>query len=239
MTISTNAAALAATATATRAIHAGQEPDPTTGAVVTPIYMTSTFKQDGVGGLRNGYDYSRSINPTRNSFDAQLASVEGAKYSLSFSSGLAAIDVLLRSTLKPGDRILLGNDVYGGTYRLLSKVFVPWGIGLDVVDITDTVAVSKALEAAQYAYIWVETPSNPLLNITDIAATVAVAHAHGVKVAVDNTFASPVLQHPLADGADVVVYSTTKYIGGHSDVVGGAVLLNDDEIGRASCRERV
>ena len=230
MTISTNAAALAATATATRAIHAGQEPDPTTGAVVTPIYMTSTFKQDGVGGLRNGYDYSRSINPTRNSFDAQLASVEGAKYSLSFSSGLAAIDVLLRSTLKPGDRILLGNDVYGGTYRLLSKVFVPWGIGLDVVDITDTVAVSKALEAAQYAYIWVETPSNPLLNITDIAATVAVAHAHGVKVAVDNTFASPVLQHPLADGADVVVYSTTKYIGGHSDVVGGAVLLNDDEL---------
>ena len=159
MTISTNAAALAATATATRAIHAGQEPDPTTGAVVTPIYMTSTFKQDGVGGLRNGYDYSRSINPTRNSFDAQLASVEGAKYSLSFSSGLAAIDVLLRSTLKPGDRILLGNDVYGGTYRLLSKVFVPWGIGLDVV-----------------------------------------------------------------------VYSTTKYIGGHSDVVGGAVLLNDDEL---------
>ncbi|MBV4165678.1 PLP-dependent transferase, partial [Bifidobacterium adolescentis] len=129
MTISTNTEALNATALATRAIHAGQEPDPTTGAVVTPIYMTSTFKQDGVGGLRNGYDYSRSINPTRNSFDEQLAAVEGAKYALSFSSGLAAIDVLLRSTLKPGDNILLGNDVYGGTYRLLSKVFVPWGIG--------------------------------------------------------------------------------------------------------------
>lgn len=135
ITISTNAAALANTTLATRAIHAGQEPDPTTGAVVTPIYMTSTFKQDGVGGLRNGYDYSRSVNPTRNSFDAQLAAVEGAKYALSFSSGLAAIDVLLRATLKPGDNILLGNDVYGGTYRLLSKVFVPWGVGLDAISL--------------------------------------------------------------------------------------------------------
>ena len=165
MTISTNTEALNATALATRAIHAGQEPDPTTGAVVTPIYMTSTFKQDGVGGLRNGYDYSRSINPTRNSFDEQLAAVEGANYALSFASGLAAIDVLLRATLKPGDNILLGNDVYGGTYRLLSKVFVPWGVGLDVVDITDTAAVSVALSQKQYRYIWVETPSNPLLNI--------------------------------------------------------------------------
>ena len=235
MTISTNTEALNATALATRAIHAGQEPDPTTGAVVTPIYMTSTFKQDGVGGLRNGYDYSRSINPTRNSFDEQLAAVEGAKYALSFSSGLAAIDVLLRSTLKPGDNILLGNDVYGGTYRLLSKVFVPWGIGLDVVDITDTAAVSAALAKKQYAYIWVETPSNPLLNITDIAATAAVAHAHGTKVVVDNTFASPVLQHPLADGADVVVYSTTKYIGGHGDLLGGAVISNDEQFLR-ECR---
>ena len=215
---------------ATRAIHAGQEPDPTTGAVVTPIFATSTFKQDGVLGLRGGHDYSRSINPTRTSFDEQLAAVEGGKYALSFSSGLAAIDVLLRSTIKPGDNILLGNDVYGGTYRLLSKVFVPWGVGLDVVDITDLKAVETALASKHYQYVWIETPSNPLLNITDIAATVAVAHAHGVKVAVDNTFASPVLQHPLADGADVVVYSTTKYIGGHSDVVGGAVLLNDDEL---------
>ena len=229
MTISTNTEALNATALATRAIHAGQEPDPTTGAVVTPIYMTSTFKQDGVGGLRNGYDYSRSINPTRNSFDEQLAAVEGAKYALSFSSGLAAIDVLLRSTLKPGDNILLGNDVYGGTYRLLSKVFVPWGVGLDVVDITDLKAVETALASKHYQYVWVETPSNPLLNITDIAATTEVAHKYGTKVAVDNTFASPALQHPLADGADVVVYSTTKYIGGHSDVVGGAVVVNDEE----------
>ena len=229
MTISTNTEALNATALATRAIHAGQEPDPTTGAVVTPIYMTSTFKQDGVGGLRNGYDYSRSINPTRNSFDEQLAAVEGANYALSFASGLAAIDVLLRSTIKPGDNILLGNDVYGGTYRLLSKVFVPWGVGLDVVNITDLKAVETSLASKHYQYVWVETPSNPLLNITDIAATTEVAHKYGTKVAVDNTFASPALQHPLADGADVVVYSTTKYIGGHSDVVGGAVVVNDEE----------
>ena len=214
---------------ATRAIHAGQEPDPTTGAVVTPIFATSTFKQDGVLGLRGGHDYSRSINPTRTSFDEQLAAVEGGKYALSFSSGLAAIDVLLRSTIKPGDNILLGNDVYGGTYRLLSKVFVPWGVGLDVVNITDLKAVETALASKHYQYVWVETPSNPLLNITDIAATTEVAHKYGTKVAVDNTFASPALQHPLADGADVVVYSTTKYIGGHSDVVGGAVVLNDKE----------
>ena len=214
---------------ATRAIHAGQEPDPTTGAVVTPIFATSTFKQDGVLGLRGGHDYSRSINPTRTSFDEQLAAVEGGKYALSFSSGLAAIDVLLRSTIKPGDNILLGNDVYGGTYRLLSKVFVPWGVGLDVVDITDLKAVETALASKHYQYVWIETPSNPLLNITDIAVTTEVAHKYGTKVAVDNTFASPALQHPLADGADVVVYSTTKYIGGHSDVVGGAVVVNDEE----------
>ncbi|VUX37547.1 Cystathionine gamma-synthase [Bifidobacterium breve] len=222
-------AKFANTAVATRAIHAGQEPDPPTGAVVTPIYATSTFKQDGVLGLRGGHDYSRSITPTRTSFDEQLAAVEGAKYALSVSSGLAAIDVLLRSTIKPGDNILLGNDVYGGTYRLLSKVFVPWGVGLDVVDITDTAAVEAALAAKSYKYVWVETPSNPLLNITGIAVTSEMAHKYGTKVVVDNTFASPALQHPLDDGADAVVYSTTKYIGGHSDVVGGAVVLNDEE----------
>lgn len=215
-------------ARSTLAIHAGQEPDPITGAVVTPIYMTSTFKQDGVGGLRHGYDYSRSVNPTRDSFDAQLAAVEGARYALAFSSGLAAIDVLLRATLKPGDAILLGNDVYGGTYRLLAQVFEPWGVHVDVVDVSDSTAVSAALAQRQYAVIWVETPSNPMLRITDIRATATLAHAHGTRVIVDNTFASPVLQHPLEDGADAVVYSTTKYIGGHSDVVGGAVLLNDE-----------
>ncbi|WP_289098308.1 cystathionine gamma-synthase [uncultured Bifidobacterium sp.] len=215
---------------ATRGIHAGQEPDPITGAVSTPIYMTSTFKQDGVGGLRHGYDYSRSVNPTRDSFTEQLAAVEGAKHAIAFSSGLAAIDVLLRSTLQPGDAILIGNDVYGGTYRLLAKVFVPWGVELDVVDITDPAAVNTALARKAYRYIWVETPSNPLLGITDIALTAALAHEHGTRVVVDNTFASPVLQHPLADGADAVVYSTTKYIGGHSDVVGGAVATNEDEL---------
>ncbi|ATU20412.1 cystathionine gamma-synthase [Bifidobacterium choerinum] len=216
--------------TATRGIHAGQEPDPITGAVSTPIYMTSTFKQDGVGGLRHGYDYSRSVNPTRDSFTEQLAAVEGARHAVAFSSGLAAIDVLLRSTLKPGDAILIGNDVYGGTYRLLAKVFVPWGVELDVVDITDPAAVNTALARKSYRYIWVETPSNPLLNITDIALTASLAHEHGTRVVVDNTFASPILQHPLTDGADAVVYSTTKYIGGHSDVVGGAVVTNDDEL---------
>ncbi|KAA8831031.1 cystathionine gamma-synthase [Bifidobacterium tissieri] len=218
-----------ATQLATRAIHAGQEPDPITGAVVPPLYLTSTFKQDGVGQLRHGYDYSRSVNPTRDSFDTQLAAIEGGKYALAFSSGLAAIDVLLRSTLKPGDRVLLGNDVYGGTYRLLSKVFVPWGIGLDVVDISDVDAVREALSANDYATIWVETPSNPMLRITDVEAVAALAHEHGTRIVVDNTFASPVLQHPLELGADAVVYSTTKYIGGHSDVVGGAIVLNDEE----------
>lgn len=218
---------------ATRAIHAGQEPDALTGAVSTPIYMTSTFKQDGVGGLRGGYDYSRSVNPTRTSFDEQLAAVEGAAFSMSFSSGLAAIDVLLRATMRPGDSILIGNDVYGGTYRLLSKVFVPWGVELDVVDATDVAALNAALGAKSYRYVWVETPSNPLLGITDIALTAQLAHEHGTKVVVDNTFASPILQHPLADGADAVVYSTTKYIGGHSDVVGGAVLVNDPEVADA------
>lgn len=218
---------------ATRAIHAGQEPDALTGAVSTPIYMTSTFKQDGVGGLRGGYDYSRSVNPTRTSFDEQLAAVEGAAFSMSFSSGLAAIDVLLRATMRPGDSILIGNDVYGGTYRLLSKVFVPWGVELDVVDATDVAALNAALGAKSYRYVWVETPSNPLLGITDIALTAQLAHEHCTKVVVDNTFASPILQHPLADGADAVVYSTTKYIGGHSDVVGGAVLVNDPEVADA------
>ena len=217
-------------AIATRAIHAGQEPDPTTGAVVPPIYMTSTFKQPHVGQPVNGYDYSRSINPTRNVFDEQLAAIEGAKHALAFSSGLAAIDVLLRSVLRPGDRVMLGNDVYGGTYRLLSKVFVPWGVNITTVDVSDLAAVNKALNSESFALIWIETPSNPLLAVTDIAATAAIAHEHGMTVVVDNTFASPALQHPLELGADVVAYSTTKYIGGHSDVVGGALVLNDDEL---------
>ena len=217
-------------AIATRAIHAGQEPDPTTGAVVPPIYMTSTFRQPHVGQPINGYDYSRSINPTRNVFDEQLAAIEGATHALAFSSGLAAIDVLLRSVLKPGDRVMLGNDVYGGTYRLLSKVFEPWGVKITTVDVSDLAAVNKALNTESFALIWIETPSNPLLAITDIEATAAIAHEHGLIVVVDNTFASPALQHPLELGADVVAYSTTKYIGGHSDVVGGALVVDDDEL---------
>lgn len=217
-------------AIATRAIHAGQEPDPMTGAVVPPIYMTSTFKQPHVGQPINGYDYSRSINPTRNVFDEQLASIEGGKHALAFSSGLAAIDVVLRSILRPGDRVMLGNDVYGGTYRLLSKVFVPWGVEITTVDVSDLAAVNKAINSESFKLIWIETPSNPLLAITDIEATAAIAHEHGITVVVDNTFASPALQHPLELGADIVAYSTTKYIGGHSDVVGGAVVTNDDDL---------
>lgn len=232
-TIASDAQALASSAVATRAIHAGQEPDAATGAVSTPIYMTSTFKQDGVGGLRGGHDYSRSINPTRTSFDRQLASVEGAAHAASFSSGLAAIDVLLRSLLKPGDAILIGNDVYGGTYRLLAQVFAPWGVQIDVVDTSDAAELNRALHAKSYRVLWVETPTNPMLRITDIALAAALAHETGTLLAVDNTFASPILQHPLADGADAVAYSTTKYIGGHSDVVGGAVLTNDDGIADA------
>ena len=215
---------------ATRAIHAGQEPDRATGAVVPPVYLTSTFKQDGVGRLRGGYDYSRSVNPTRTAYDSQLAGVEGARHALTFASGLAAIDVLLRASLKPGDALLLGNDVYGGTYRLLHQVFEPWGVHVDVVDVSDLKKVSAALASRAYAWVWVETPSNPLLRITDIAATAAAAHARGARIAVYNTFASPLLQHPLDEGADAVVYSTTKYIGGHSDVIGGAVLTDDDEL---------
>lgn len=230
MTNETTAQDFSNDAIATRAIHAGQEPDPTTGAVVPPIYMTSTFRQPHVGQPINGYDYSRSINPTRNVFDEQLAAIEGAKHALAFSSGLAAIDVLLRSVLKPGDRVMLGNDVYGGTYRLLSKVFEPWGVKITTVDVSDLAAVNKALNTESFALIWIETPSNPLLAITDIEATAAIAHEHGLIVVVDNTFASPALQHPLELGADVVAYSTTKYIGGHSDVVGGALVVDDDEL---------
>ena len=214
----------------TRAIHAGQTPDQATGAVVPPIYLTSTFKQDGVGKLRGGYDYSRTVNPTRTAYETQLAAVEGARYALTFASGLAAIDALLRSSLHPGDRVLLGNDVYGGTYRLLHQVFEPWGVNVDVVDVSDLQAVTRAVATTRYATIWVETPSNPLLRITDIVATAKIAHKHGATVVVDNTFASPLLQHPLAEGADAVVYSTTKYIGGHSDLIGGAVLTDDADL---------
>jgi cystathionine gamma-synthase len=214
---------------ATRAIHTGQEFDPTTGAIIPPIYQTSTFVQDGIGGLRGGYEYARGGNPTRTSLETLIADLEGGKHGLSFASGLAGEDALLRSILKPGDQIVMGNDVYGGTHRLVNRLFVPWGIRLSTVEVTDLDAV-RATVTPGTKVVWVETPSNPLMKISDIAALVEIGHAVGAIVVVDNTFASPYLQNPLAFGADVVTHSTTKYLGGHSDVVGGAVVINDDEL---------
>lgn len=213
----------------TRAVHAGQAPDPTTGAVIPPIHLTSTHLQDGVGNLRSGYEYGRAGNPTRAGLEQQLAALEGAAYGISFSSGLAAEDALLRGILKLGDHIVIGNDVYGGTYRLIAKIFDAWGVTHSVVDLGNLREVQGALRA-ETKVLWVETPSNPLMKVTDIAELAEVGHAAGVTVVVDNTFATPALQQPLALGADVVVHSTTKYLGGHSDVIGGAVVLNDDAL---------
>ncbi|WP_323959178.1 cystathionine gamma-synthase [Arthrobacter sp. JZ12] len=214
----------------TRAVHAGQNPDPTTGAVIPPLYQTTTFAQDGIGQLRNGYEYGRGTNPTRDSLQAQLAALEGAEYAFSFSSGLAAEDALIRAALRPGDHIVLGNDAYGGTYRLINRVLSEWGITNSAVDMSDLDAVEAAIGAGSTRMVWVETPSNPMMKITDIAAIADLAKKAGALLVVDNTFASPYLQQPLALGADVVVHSTTKYIGGHSDASGGAVVLNDAEL---------
>ena len=212
---------------ATRAIHAGQEPDPRTGAIIPPIYQASTHVQDGIGGFREGYEYNRAGNPTRSSLETQLAALEGGVSALSFASGLAAEDALLRGILKPGDHVVLGNDVYGGTYRLLTRVLAPWGIETTTVELGDLDEVRAAIRP-ETKIVWLETPSNPLLKIVDIAVVAEVAHAAGAVVVVDNTFASPALQQPLALGADLVVHSTTKYLGGHSDVLGGAVVFGDD-----------
>ncbi len=217
----------------TRAVHAGQTPDPTTGAVIPPLYQTTTFAQDGIGKLRNGYEYGRGTNPTRDALQAQLAALEGADFGFSFSSGLAAEDALIRALLVPGDHIVMGNDVYGGTYRLINRILSVWGISNAAVDMSDAGALAAAIDAGgpegKTKMIWVETPSNPMMKITDVAAIAEVAHAAGALLVVDNTFASPYLQNPLALGADVVVHSTTKYIGGHSDASGGAIVLNDAE----------
>ncbi|MCU1556138.1 MAG: cystathionine gamma-synthase [Microbacteriaceae bacterium] len=213
----------------TRAIRTGQEFDPTTGSVIPPIYQTSTFVQDGIGGFRNGYEYARGGNPTRTSLEELIAGLEGGRHGFSFASGLAAEDILLRAVLKPGSHVLMSNDVYGGTHRLVNRVFVPWGVGIDSVEMTDLDAVRAAITPAT-KILWVETPSNPLMKITDIAALVEIGHAAGVLVVVDNTFASPYLQNPIAFGADVVTHSTTKYLGGHSDVLGGALVVDDDEL---------
>ncbi|GAB3614399.1 cystathionine gamma-synthase [Humibacter ginsengisoli] len=220
----------AETGFATRAIHAGQEFDPTTGAVVPPIYQSSTFVQDGVGGLRGGYEYGRSGNPTRTSLEVVLAALEGGDRALAFASGLAAEDALLRSALRPGDHVVLGNDVYGGTHRLIDRIHGEWDIRHSAVDLTDLDAVRNALAADRTRLLWIETPSNPLMKISDIAALAELGHAVGAQVVVDNTFASPALQQPLSLGADIVVHSTTKYLGGHSDVIGGAVILREGDL---------
>ncbi len=212
----------------TRAIHAGQEPDAATGAVNVPIHQSSTFAQDAIGALRGGYEYGRAGNPTRDALQEQLAAIEGARHAFSFSSGLAAEDALIRALLEPGDRIVIGDDVYGGTYRLIDRVLGPWGVRHQVVDMSDLEAVRETVTGDSTAIVWVETPSNPMMTISDIAGLAAIAHEAGARLVVDNTFASPYLQNPLALGADIVVHSTTKYIGGHSDVIGGAVMLDDD-----------
>ncbi|SEO62690.1 cystathionine gamma-synthase [Amycolatopsis saalfeldensis] len=214
----------------TRAIHAGQKPDPRTGAVIVPIYQTSTYAQDGVGGTREGdYEYSRTANPTRTALEQALAALEGARHTLAFASGMAASDAVLRTVLRPGDHLVLGNDAYGGTFRLIDKVLSLWGIEHTVADLSKIDEVRAAIRP-ETKLIWCESPTNPLLGVADIAALAGVAHDAGARLVVDNTFATPYLQTPLALGADIVVHSTTKYLGGHSDVVGGAVVTDEDDL---------
>lgn len=213
----------------TRAIHAGQEPDPRTGAVIVPIYQTSTYAQDGVGGTREGdYEYSRTANPTRTALEEALAALEGGKHCQAFASGMAASDAVLRTALRPGDHLILGDDAYGGTFRLIDKVLAHWGLDYTVAHLPDLDQVRAAVRP-ETKLIWCETPSNPLLGVADLAALAEIAHTGEAKLVVDNTFATPYLQTPLDFGADLVVHSTTKYLGGHSDVVGGAVVTNSDE----------
>ena len=230
----------------TLAIHAGQDPDPATGAVVPPIYQVSTFKQDGVGGVRGGrhggagdgpgrwiegYEYARTANPTRGALEECLAALEGGTRAFAFASGMAAEDCLLRTVCRPGDHILIPGDAYGGTFRLVDKVLRNWGMTYQPVAMSDPAAVRQALADTPARVVWVETPTNPLLSVADIAALADAAHEAGALLVVDNTFASPYLQQPLGLGADVVVHSTTKYIGGHSDVLGGAIIVMDADLG--------
>jgi cystathionine gamma-synthase len=229
----------------TLAIHAGQDPDPLTGAVVPPIYQVSTYKQDGVGGLRGGthagvgsgpgrwiegYEYSRTANPTRGALEECLAMLEGGTRALAFASGMAAEDCLLRTICRPGDHVLIPHDAYGGTYRLFDKVLTHWGVTYHPVAVSDPSAVRAAVAEHRPKLIWVESPTNPLLSIADIGLLAEIAHSAGALLAVDNTFASPYLQQPLVHGADAVVHSTTKYLGGHSDVVGGAIVTSDADL---------
>ncbi|MEU4842537.1 cystathionine gamma-synthase [Nocardia testacea] len=216
----------------TRAVHAGYDPDPRTGAVNVPIYASSTFAQDGVGGLRDGYEYARTGNPTRTVLEANLAALEVGRYGRAFASGMAATDCALRAMLRPGDHIVIPDDAYGGTFRLIDKVFTEWGIEHSPAAITDIDAMRAAIRP-NTKLIWVESPTNPLLNIGDIPALADIAHTSGAKLVVDNTFATPYLQQPLLLGADVVVHSTTKYLGGHSDVIGGALVTDDAQLDSA------
>jgi cystathionine gamma-synthase len=214
---------------ATRAIHAGQDPDPYTGSVIVPIHATSTFAQDGVGGLRDGYEYARTGNPTRSALENCLAALEGGRHGRAFASGMAASDVLLRAVCRPGDHVIIPDDAYGGTFRLIDKVFQHWGIDYTPVGLSDLDAVRTAMRPST-RLVWCETPTNPLLTIADISALASIAHETGARLVVDNTFATPYLQTPLALGADVVLHSTTKYLGGHSDVIGGALITDDAEV---------
>jgi len=213
----------------TTALHAGQEPDPLTGAVVPPIHQVSTFKQDGVGGLRGGFEYARSANPTRSALEECLRAIESGTRGLAFASGLAAEDTLVRALCSPGDHVVLPDDAYGGTYRLFAEVLARWGLEYTPARLSDVGSVRAALRPTT-RLIWVETPTNPLLTVADIRALAEVAHQAAALLVVDNTFASPYLQQPLTLGADVVVHSTTKYLGGHSDVVGGALVAADGDV---------
>ncbi|WP_433266936.1 cystathionine gamma-synthase [Micromonospora vinacea] len=215
----------------TLAIHAGQDPEARTGAVIPPIYQTSTYAQDAVGAPRLGYEYSRSGNPTRDALQECLAALEGGPVGLAFASGLAAEDTLLRAVCQPGDHVVIPDDAYGGTYRLFARVAQRWGLEFSPAKVSDPAAIRAAVQPGRTKIVWLETPTNPLLGIADIAALAAVAHDAGALLVVDNTFASPYLQQPIAFGADVVVHSTTKYIGGHSDVVGGALVVADAGLG--------
>ena len=214
----------------TRAIHAGQTPDPLTGAVVPPIVLSSTHMQDGVGNLRSGYEYARGGNPTRDALQVQLAALEGADHAFAFASGLAGEDALLRSVLVPGDTIVMGNDVYGGTHRLAKKIFGRWDVQVVTVEMTDLQAVKKTVADNSPRVLWVETPSNPFMKVSSISDLAEIGKTVGATVVVDNTFATPYLQRPLEWGADVVVHSMTKYLGGHSDVLGGAVVTSNQGI---------
>jgi cystathionine beta-lyase/cystathionine gamma-synthase len=209
---------------ATQFIHAGAHPDPSTGAIMTPIFQTSTYVQEAPG-VHKGYEYARSQNPTRTALEEALAVIEGGQFGLAFSSGVAATDAVIK-LLKPGDEVICGNDMYGGTYRLFSKIFLKFGVVFHYVDMTDLKNVAAAVTPAS-RLIWAETPTNPLMNIADIKGLASIAKANNILLCVDNTFASPALQNPLSLGADIVMHSATKYLSGHSDVIQGALVIND------------